>query len=96
MVSSTSLLSQLPKPLQQGVGRHSRGARGLGAEYTAPHVWQRVFQATAILGTYNTRQGIAMARPSGCLSTFYGFPDLHLATRRARAAGRLTFGELLE
>lgn len=49
-ISSTSLLSQLPKPLQQGVWRHSRGARGLGAEHTAPHVWQRVFIHCVVAG----------------------------------------------
>lgn len=69
-VSSTSLLSQFPKPLQQGVGRHSRGARGLGAEHTAPHVWQRVFIHCVVAWSH---QGLVGQRHTLCILRHHAY-----------------------
>lgn len=69
-ISSTSLLSQLPKPLQQGVGRHSRGARGLGAEHTAPHVWQRVFIHCVVAWSH---QGLVGQRHTLCILRHHAY-----------------------
>lgn len=88
-VSSTSLLSQFPKPLQQGVGRHSRGARGLGAEHTAPHVWQRVFIHCVVAWSH---QGLVGQRHTLCILRHHAYvlrPCGHKAVCKALINKRL-------